>query len=622
MIKAIRAKNFLSWADLEFEIAQGITLIEGFNHDDKTPEGSGKSAILNALSWGLFGKIPKDANVDDVIREGQKTCSVEIEFNNGDKVIRSRKPNDLALWDSKKKDVIKGKDAKETQALIELNIGMSFETFCQSIYFAQNYPNKFVTAPEADKAKILSEIQDLEVFDRARKEVMQRIKVKEADQFGLAKDLSALNQVSIQLRLKIQEFESLREEFQAQKMSNIAQFKKQLRTLLAKLEELAELTDSKREEQIVKERAQLEKDYRAIDSERAKIKAELDGFKEKEQARTKIAATISKKELEIERLESKVEGYKNPKNKKCPTCGTVLEKVDAYHFASHISELNDQIKDVKAELSDWKAQLKATVSVQTPEALRKSYNALAETESAIWNQQEALDKERSELKEARIRIEYQEKQIKQVEASLEKEEAKSTEQYDEKIQKAQRDMVAKDEEIAQLSLKLEALKREITKLEVLKVGFREVKSFVFKGILDELNRRANRYLAELFEQPIKIKFSNEGEAGEISKILAQVELDGVARPLGLYSGGQFRRIQFAVDLALSDVVNQRSSRKWNLRILDEVFKDLSEPSMEKCLRLLEGLKGSTLLIEHNTLFKSIVSNSFNVELVDGVSRRT
>jgi DNA repair exonuclease SbcCD ATPase subunit len=105
------------------------------------------------------------------------------------------------------------------------------------------------------------------------------------------------------------------------------------------------------------------------------------------------------------------------------------------------------------------------------------------------------------------------------------------------------------------------------------------------------------------------------------KIDVSVSIDGKDRPLGLYSGGQFRRIALAVDLALSDITCARNSNKLNLMILDEYCKDLSEVSMEKVLKLLQSRKGSTILIEHNSIFKSIVNNVFEVELINKVSRR-
>ena len=152
------------------------------------------------------------------------------------------------------------------------------------------------------------------------------------------------------------------------------------------------------------------------------------------------------------------------------------------------------------------------------------------------------------------------------------------------------------------------------RLGTLKTGYKEIKSFVFNTVLNELSHKTNNYLIQLFEVPISIKFTNEN-----MKIQTKITIDGSERSLGLLSGGQFRRVSLAVDLSLSDIISNRKGSRINLLIMDEYFKDLSEQSMEKCLKLLESLKKPTILIEHNSIFKSIVDNVFEVELTDGVS---
>ena len=192
MISGIHGENFQSWKSLKFHVESGVTLIDGFNFDDNTPEGSGKSAILNAMCWGIYGKLPKEANVDDVVKDGEKGCLVEVFLDHPivTRICRSRKPNDLAIVDINQK-TIKGKDVRETQKMIEEIVGLSFDAFCQTIYFAQGWPKKFVTATQEDRGKILSEIQNLEVFEKARKEAMSLIKVESGKITGLEHDLNS-----------------------------------------------------------------------------------------------------------------------------------------------------------------------------------------------------------------------------------------------------------------------------------------------------------------------------------------------------------------------------------------------------------------------------------------------
>src|SRR5437870_13884358 len=102
MIKKIEVENFLSAEEIQYRFADGITLIEGWNFDDGRSEGAGKSLLPNALAWGLFGQLPKPiaVGIDDVIREGQKSCQVMIELEDGIRIVRKRGPNELYLYDS------------------------------------------------------------------------------------------------------------------------------------------------------------------------------------------------------------------------------------------------------------------------------------------------------------------------------------------------------------------------------------------------------------------------------------------------------------------------------------------------------------------------------------------
>jgi len=180
MIKSIKAINFLPWKKLEFTFDPGVVLLTGWNKQDGTSEAIGKSSILNALTFCLYGKLPKDVNIDQVIHTGEKSCSVEVELDNGNSIVRTRSPNKLYI---KKTDgsIESGKDVRDCQKLIDQVIGMSFETFCQTVYYPQNYQNKFITANEEQKAKILSEIQDLSIFDRAAKKSNDSLKELKTD---------------------------------------------------------------------------------------------------------------------------------------------------------------------------------------------------------------------------------------------------------------------------------------------------------------------------------------------------------------------------------------------------------------------------------------------------------
>ncbi len=316
---------------------------------------------------------------------------------------------------------------------------------------------------------------------------------------------------------------------------------------------------------------------------------------------------------------NKIKDLKNPKDKACPTCGTVLEKIDKSHFKMAIEEQEHEKQEYAEEREGLLKELEG-MEIPTTDELN---GAITSLEGMLKREEHALLEVETQLKKiALVEKELISKNEEQdrIFTMIEKEEARDGAHFDKKLKEVKTALTNALKETKTLRENLKVLTDHSNRLLALKDGFKEVKQYVFQGLLSELTRKSNRFLSELFELPIKIDFSNLSGSGDVSKINVEVTIDGHKRPLGLYSGGQFRRIQLAVDLALSEIVSSRGDSPMNLRIFDEYFKDLSESSMEKALRLIETLRGCTILIEHNSIFKSIVDNTFKVELIDGVSK--
>ena len=236
MIKSVNAKNFQSWRTLQFSADKGITLITGFNHDDNTAEGAGKSAILNAICWGIFGSIPKDSNIDDVITQGEKSCNVVVSLSNGISIVRNRKPNDLYFFYDDSSDVQnRGKDIKDTQKMIESVIGFTYETFLQSVYFAQNSLVKFILLNEEGKGKILSQIADLSIFDAGRKKAHE---LSREASLKLSIEKNKLGEVTQSIKLISDQMNSLKEmklKFENEKVKTIHELEIRERRLEANI---------------------------------------------------------------------------------------------------------------------------------------------------------------------------------------------------------------------------------------------------------------------------------------------------------------------------------------------------------------------------------------------------
>ena len=678
MIKKISARNFISWERLDFEIESGVTLIEGFNFDDNNQEAAGKSSILNALCWGIYGRIPKDVNVDEVIREGAKSCSVTIELKDGTQIVRRRKPNDLYILKPGEETPTKGKDARETQEFIEKLIGLDFTTFLQSAYFAQNYPEKFITASPTDKSAILSKIQDLGIFDTARNKTLNKLK-NISGKLGIAKnDIDHKQTLLDHFETEKDGVKALKAQFEQQKASSVNRLETRVAETKATIDQAQkEIDDYPNKETIQKSIGGLEEELEELNQVKVKIASEIENVEEKKgnkenltrqtrQKEEKMSGFIQKIEetgVKISGLKSKeisadhpalvsrlkkIENFKNPKDKSCPTCGTVLEKLDAGHFHKHIEELGIEIEDIKKQYKLQNANLieehiagnerNKTQMAELKIEIEELKGDLAKIEiKSVEEYQSDLKKINRLIQDKKVKkAEYSTLERKVVEKNhfadaskkvlaelvgeLDLEQKKTTEHHDQKIGEIDKKIGAETSNLGKLKENYGSLQKHSDNLEILKGAFKEVKQYLFGNLLAELTRRTNRYLGEFFEIPVKIKFLVDTVGRGIPKINVRVTLDGKERSLGLYSGGQYRRIQLATDLALSDIVSSRGSGSLNLRIFDESMRDLSEASMKKVLEVLSGFKGSTLMIEHNSIFKTMVNNTVKVELIEGISR--
>lgn len=694
----------MSWKELTFSISKGATLVDGWNEDDQRSEGSGKSAVLNSICWAIFGKLPKDANVDEVIKDGETSCAVVLEFDNGDAIVRSRKPNELLL--SKAGVTIKGKDARETQTLIEEYVGCNFETFCQSVYFAQNYDKKFLSSNQEDKGKILSSIQNLQIFDKARKETMDLAKLEDSKITKLKNEIQVqennINNAKSQKSLlesfiydKVQKYKAQVNMINQQinmlsghikrtetDLENISQ-----RVVLIDLDALAkdkeELNQAKTEYStqlsgILYEKSQVDSVRKVLQGKAKEIMA----IAEKHNAiEKKVKSASLEKHPEYVRLEAdkkKTENYQSSpsfirlNNKKielekfianpsssCPTCGTELGATDTTHTMLELTTINNEIQEIADESASKVIAITQALAQQAEKfkndqadlememiQLLDQHQAL--TQYLVDNPQPSLEDltaKETEVKQVVAQIDdalfqTQQKvmehnqltnqwksltdqvanynqQKSSYEAQLEQLSHADIEEDEIKLKNVESQLEVINEKLNELDRLLNESNTHLLRLETLKDGFKEIKSFVFTNALNELNFRTNQYLNELFDMEASIKFSNDDQ-----KIESKITINGQSRSLGLLSGGQNRRFNLAVDLALSDIVSYRKSSKLDLLIFDEYFKDLSEISMEKSLELLKARKCPVILIEHNSIFKNIVDNTFFVRLQNGTSHES
>ncbi len=103
-LRSIKIQNFLAIGEAEVEFIPGLTLIEGINRDEpySASNGSGKSSLIEALFWGLYGQTIRKSLKDEIVNwKAGKNCVVEVEIESdgkGYRIRRGRAPASLALF--------------------------------------------------------------------------------------------------------------------------------------------------------------------------------------------------------------------------------------------------------------------------------------------------------------------------------------------------------------------------------------------------------------------------------------------------------------------------------------------------------------------------------------------
>ena len=152
------------------------------------PNGHGKSALLDAITWCLWGKA-RGKTQDDLISYGADETRVELDFLAREtqyRVIRSHArggtrrrqgASDLQLQLLRNGDVqpLTGDAIRQTQARIDQTVGMDYDTFINSAFLLQGRADEFTNKTPSDRKAVLAKILGLETYDRLQSHARERL---------------------------------------------------------------------------------------------------------------------------------------------------------------------------------------------------------------------------------------------------------------------------------------------------------------------------------------------------------------------------------------------------------------------------------------------------------------
>lgn len=410
-------RNFLCYRNPDPLDFTGIRLacISGNN-------GHGKSALLDAITWALWGKARAKLE-DDLIHIGQTEMEVEFQFLLGQncyRVIRKRSRAkggqtvlELQVHDGTSFRAISGNNVRETERKIAEILHMSYETFINSTFLLQGRADEFTIKQPAERKRILAEILGLSIYDELEdlakekaKEMGMLVKQLQEELGRIEQELArrpeyeaalqeAENQVDAlgkRLRLAEEELQVLRG-----KMDLLGEKARQAAGLRALLEQIGrDLEEAKHNLEKAKKRLA---DYEAIIAQAQEIEQ---GYMELEAAR-KQADEYSRKlqilsHLQVEK--SKLEQSIAAQAQSLAAQRQLLaaQVAERQKSAAQIDLLERKLTDVRIKLADLQAlSLQKDSLLQEQNTLYAQINSLRERNEQIRTQGETLKQKIAQL---------------------------------------------------------------------------------------------------------------------------------------------------------------------------------------------------------------------------------
>ena len=513
VFETIRWKNFLSTGNQFTEVSLTDTkssLIVGAN-------GAGKSTILDALTFALFGKPFRKINKPQLLNSiNQSDCVVEIDFNiskNKYKVIRGIKPNKFEIYQN---GTLLDQDASaaDQQKNFEQTIlKMNYKSFTQIVVLGSSTFVPFMRLPLAARREIIEDILDIQIFSTMNVNLKEKIKV-----------------INDELKDHEYKLSLVKEKIDMQKKFMLDIEKKNKEDIQEK---------ESRKETLLQEA--LEYETQILDNDK-EIDTKTTAVSDTQTLKTTISKITSIKEkLSTKRKSHTKEKKFFEENDACPTCGQSIEE----HFKHEkISLLSDKLAEVEKGVSDLGQQLSDL------QAKENTFILLIDEINELNLKNRQLN---NEIKSLHKRIEELDDDIRKLRDSdvSQREQFSILKSLSEDGKRIQETISETKEEKDCLLTAAQLLKDSGIKTRIIKKYLPTMNKLI-NDYLDKMEFSASFMLDENFEEVIKSRYRDEFSYESFSE-------------------GEKARIDIALLLTWRSVAKLKNSVDTNLLILDEIF---------------------------------------------------
>ncbi len=561
----IRYKNFLSTGNQFTEIdftKTATTLVIGNN-------GAGKSTMLDALTFSLFGKSYRGVNKPLLINSvNEKDCLVEIEFKIGNtawKVVRGIKP---AVFQIYKDGELLNSDAaaKDQQTWLErVVLKMNYKSFTQIVILGSSNFIPFMQLPAASRREVIEDLLDIKIFSSMNTVVKENIKTSKDE-------IRTLDYKTDNLEEKVKMQKDFIAEVERLATEDIGAKKTQIKTL-------TDTQDNLLKDSLVVENSLIDK------------QKELEKYSGATAKLRKLGNLKGKISQKVSVITEEHKFFSD--NTVCPTCTQSIEET---FRINRITDAQNKAKELRSGF------------IQLEEAIKEE----EERERHFSTVSKEVTNLTHEISQINTKISGYQRQVRDLEQEIQTVATRLAERNSEHEK-----LESLEEQFNIASEETESKKDQLTNFnfvyDLLKDG--GVKTQIIKKYLPLINSQVNKYLQmmEFF-----INFCLDEEFNESIQSPVQEDFSYAS-----FSEGEKMRIDLALLFTWREIAKIKNSLNCNLIIFDETFdSSLDGFGTDEFMKIIRFVikDANTFVISHKEGMRDKFLNVLKFEKQKGFSR--
>ena len=592
--KNIHIENFLSFGTADLLLDRGnYVLVKGENEnpvDNAESNGSGKSAIFDAIVWALTGTTTRECkNVSNI--NSDNGAKVTLYFNVDDceyEVTRTKdyKPLGSTLKIIRNGEDVSGKGIRDSEKLLSEYLPDLTSSFLGSvIILGQGLPQRFSNNTPSGRKDVLEKLSksDFMIDDLKQKVSDRKTQIQKLIRENEDKLLAATTSKSRMLKQK----ESI--DRYLQELPDKHELQEKIDTYNRKVEELVEEVEGKKQRLESESITELSKEKECKLFQLSSLNSSM--YSELEQKKSEYSDQINELSERKQSLKSYIRTNENIRDV-CPTCGQKLIGVEK----PNVDKERQELSEVETSLFDISAKRDSELNVIKDSYMKKSKELDNEIQQ-LGNEILEKSKAQSELKRS---IEELQKSIEQCKYRV----ASLVGQMDALEENA----VRYNQELTSICDQLNEIEKEILyytneqgplnrRSEIISkmntILSRDFRGYLLTNVINYISDRAKFYSIQVFGND-NIGFQLAGNAIEIS-------FDN--KEYSNLSGGEKQRVDLIIQLSIRDMLCKFMGFSSNIIVLDEFIDGLDAKGCEQILGLIANNLtdvGTVYIITHHS----------------------